>query len=525
MAQNGAALALRAVNEQNRHMTCEPETTFFKKRHARYTHFAVGQLVQAIGAGDGGPSPLLGTANPTSPPHTVSTTVHRTADLVGAMFVRTVLPALNTNFILNADAANVPLTPGANVISADASIPLPTSTTYCQLTNGGYCYVDEVGHYLLAEADLYVSGHRIDTVTAEQQYFEWHAERPDEMLMLQSLGIGTQRERLDRAHREQVVYTPLGFWFCKHSSQHFPLVSMSSGEMSLRMAGRAAHDIYGGVAEGLPGVDFDQYDPTRDGRINDALAAAHQDLVYDGVFLDAAEKAMFARVAQEYLITEHQVTVERGVASGAASYAMRRVNMQHPTRDVVFAVRASSRTRPDPLLANIAPDEVYPVRTGSAALEYHTPNQWNNFSGGTHPQTLERTLPLDSLKMQINGFDRFADIDSGLGPFYQEALPSLHYPGRTYGTFGHYYSFGIHGTGPATSGTMNMSALDQIDFLATRLPDPMSTMTAGAPVWDPALTPALYPPPEYQALDVFVLSRPVNVLKIAGGIAGKAYAG
>ena len=528
MAQNGAALSLRAVNEQDRSMTCDPETTFFKKRHPRYTHFAMAQLVQALGAGDSGSAPLLSTSHPNSPAHTIATTVHRTADLVGAMHMRTVLPALNTNSILNADAANVTATTsGGGVISSDAYAGgPPESTTFCDLSQGGYCYVDEVGHYLLSSMDLYLCGHRIDTLTSEQQYFNWHAERPDEMLMPQSLGIApTQEERLKRAAAEQVIYSPIGFWFGKHPSQYFPLISMSSGEMSLRMTGRTAHNIYGGVDNGFA---FDQYNAVRDDAIIKALAAARQDLVYDGIFLDAGEKAMFARVAQEYLITEHQQTEEKDIGAGAASLSIQRVNMQHPTRDLVVALRPSSRTRPNELLVAISPDLVYPVRSSFTPGEYHTPNQWNNFSGGTNPETRLPSLPLDSLKMKINGFDRFIDLDSGVGPFFHETHPSYRYPGRTFETFGQYYSFGLVGTGPSASGTMNMSALDQIDFALKRIPDPLSTMTAGGLLWDVALTgavPPLYPPPEFQPVDVFVFSRPVNVLKIAGGIAGKAYAG
>lgn len=545
MTCEAAALGLRAVNEENRVLTQEPETSFFLARHPRHTAFSMAYLTQGIGSNDTNGPPLINTDAPpglrdVSDNNTpmIFTPLERSGDLVGSMYVRTTLPALNTLEILNADggASFAGAQSGGTgsdglekVISDDAKNGLPIlSVESPRLDQGGYCYADEIGNWLLEDVQLNINSHVVDQTSSEQRHAFWHRDHSDERLMQHSLGMGTQSERIQRAFREQVIYSPLDLFFCQSASHFFPLISMSRGDLTVGLRGRSWYSLYGGVRTVSTIPDLDQYQVDRDDAIRAALAAAQQDLIVETVFLDAPERAMFASTALEYVITVNLMESRKNVAPNEATYLMSRLNLRHPTRDLAVFVRPVSRTRPDVALDDIAPDHVYPVRaappTGGVPNPYHTPLQWNNFSGGTNPETLERVESLRNLRLDINGFNRLLHSDTSVGPLYREVDPvARKSPGRVHDTFGHHYSFGMGTQGATTSGTLNLSAISRIDLNLTRAADPMSSMTGGTGAYNGLLvTLGLYPPPAYQPIDVFIMTRVVNVLRFQSGHAGLA---
>ena len=550
MTGEAATLGLRAVNDENSVLTHDPESSFFISRHPRHTLFSIAYLRQSIGSNDtGGPSLI----NTSAPPglrdvndnltSLIYTPIERSGDLIGRIHVRSVMPALNTMDIVNEGSPGVagvpfsepsPLGAGYQMISGDAVTAGPIeSTVYPDLAQGGYCYSDEVGTWMIEEASVNIGSHTIDRTSSEQRYAQWHVDHSDERLMEHALGIGSRTDRIRRAYDEQVIYSPLEFFFSQNPCHYFPLISMSQGDLTIGLRGRSWYSLYGGVrtGSGLLTPDLDQYSAARDEKIRAAMEAAHQDLVVECVFLDASERSMFASSALEYVITLSQMETRMNVAANVENYGMSRVNIQHPTRDLTVLVRPVSRTRADALLDDKQPDSVYPVRTappsGPIPNPYHTPIKWNDFSGGMNPATGERTESLRNLKLEINGFNRLLSSDAPMGPLYREVDPvARKTPGRTHDTFGYHYSFGLSTQGASTSGSINFSAISRIDLTLNRAQDPLSTLApSGVGAYDAALVAAgLYPPPQYQAVDVFLMTRCVNVLRLSGGHAGVAFA-
>ena len=528
----GASLAVRATNAQDEYLTHDPEETFFQVRVPRHTPFALTQIVQPIeGAG------LIGMGGSITSParprgHVV---LGRAADLIGQAYVRTVLPALNTVAITGVAAVDNAAS-DLRVYNYDGSTLIHTgvltAATFPAINAQGlegYSYVDEVAHFLVARATCKIASKTMDTLTSEQQYLDWHASRTGEALMRESIGVGTIEERTVRAFRPQTVYTPLSFWFGSDPSNFLPMCALGRSETRLEFEGRDVHELYGGssIQSGL-GPYFDRYDAAKDDLIVAAIRNAPQHVVYDAVLLGPAERDLFRSRALTYVVTEHVQHEARGVAAGAASYTDTSVPMDHPTRDITVAMRRVSRTRPDAAANVYTPDPMYPVRTARDATGFHTPLQWNDFSGGETPLTFETVAAVSGLQMTVDGMKRLMDDVSAvdIGDFYSDVLPSARCGGATRGTFAQRILFGVpdgvtvEGAGAPSRGTMNLSAVQNVGFTISRAANPMSELVAAAGVF----AHASYPPPQYEAVDLFIFSRTINVLRFENGSVSKAYA-
>jgi len=503
----GCTLGLAAKTSADAILTCDPEMTFFKSRFARHTNFQTGQIDQCIGSGSSCAA-LIGAGD--SAPRRICTTIQRTSDLIGPMYVRTVLPALNT-VELTGLAGRAAL---ASDIAADAyGAGAPVSTTEADIpVDGGYAYVDEVAHYMVARAEFLGGGHRMDELHSEQQYLEWHAEHTNEKRMENSLGTGDLQLRVDRAFAEQVVYSPLRFWFTKAACQYLPVIAMQGHEAQINIDGVSARSMYGG--RGTQAV----FDDVIDRAIVEKIGNAEQDLVYDGVFLDRTERLYLAKTQLEYTITEHQDSIHLGVGEGTANVRLTSLALNHPVRYLMVALRRDSMIKG--VSNDLPPDLVYPVKDSKTNGEHKTPLQWNDFSGGTVLASGRSSPSLESLQLKINNYDRLYDV-SKVGLYYQEVHPSHKFDGQTYETFGHYYSFGQTGMGPKPTGSLNMSALDNVDLLVTRLANPASTYSAGVAPGDWVDN---YPPKAFEKTDVFIFACSINVLKFVSGMLGKVYA-
>ena len=508
-------LGLAAKTSADQILTCDPEMTFFKCRFARHTNFQTGQIDQCLGSGASS-AVLIGAGD--SAPRRICTTIQRTSDLIGPMYVRTVLPALNTVAITGR--------PGRPASTADIAAGaygagLPTSTVEAEFAAGeGYCYVDEVAHFMVNRAEFQIGGHRMDELHDVQQYLEWHRDQTSETKMEYSLGMGDDQTRIDRAYREQVTYSPLRFWFTKAACMYLPVIAMQGHEAILNIDGVSARSMYGGVGTTAGGgvVAPQEFDAAIDARIVAAIHNATQDMVYDGVFLDRAERMHLAKSQLEYTMTEHQDSTNLGLSEGSANIRLTSLAFNHPSRDIMFALRRRSCVVG--VQNGIEPDLIYPVKDGGVG-EFKTPQQWNNFSGGIVLASNERSHALDGLQLKINNYDRLYDVQN-VGAYYQEVHPSQKFVGQTYETFGHYYCFGQNGMGPKPSGSLNFSAIDNVDALITRRANPASTYTDGGPTWLGGQTD--YPPVAFEQVDVFIYVCSINVLKFVSGMGGKAYA-
>lgn len=461
MGVSGLTLGLSARNVQDAPLTCNPEMTFFKQRSPRYTNFQTGQITQSLGSG--GSHALIGNNN--SSIRGLQTVLQRTADLMGETYIQTVLPALNTRAILTpaaplateADCAATLWTTGANASTGTAAT-LPTGVP----AGSGLSYVSEVGHYLLSHCEINIGSQCMDEVYDYSQYLEWHARHSDENLMENSLGMGSFQTLIDRAYREQVIYTPIGLWYTRAPSLYLPTVASQGHDIVFKMDGVSANSLWGGHGvfseiggTGLPAASV--------ALVNTAIAdSSMQQLVYDGVFLDRAERIMFAKMAQEYLMDQYQFITSSSVSAGQSNVSLKNISFNHPMRHMAIALRRRDFVNAYTEDSTVPADAITPYQNGSAAGEFKTPIRWNDFSAGPQLHTGERLTPFRDLQLKINNYDRFADFKQPIGGFYNEVQPGQKAPGRVHDTFGMFYFFGQYGFGACPSGTLNMSAIDNV---------------------------------------------------------------
>jgi len=512
----GMQLELSAQTHQDSYLTCKPECTFFRKALCRYTNFAIGQITQTIGSGSG--SPLI---RATSMGQS-SVTLQRTADLMGPMYVRTVLPALNvTRFTVNqgilaktASSSGALIHDGGSVATYtsqafDANIIYPA---FANEATDGYCYCDAVGFYMISEATASIGGHQVDRLLAEQQYLEWISEHPDEKVLRYSIGMGSDAERTARAFEDQVIYSPLQFWFTKQSSQYMPIIALQGHDVVFDFKGRAADLLWGGrpggAQESVPQADITL--------INDAIAAAGHDLVYDGVFLDRSERMMTARMMIEVIATEHAHYSQSLQGATQSSINHNSLPFNHPTRCLMIALRRRSRTDTSFITtAAVRSSVLYPFH--NRAGQSKTPILWNDFSGG-NTGSAEAHGAIANIQLTLNNHERLG-VKDNVGHYYSEVLPSQKFSGSTRDTHAVYYVFGMHGEGQVT-GTLNFSAIDNVGVQITRRRNALSSfMPAVATVtgFDRASV-------EYEAVEIFYDSQHTNVHKYVSGMFGQAFA-
>jgi hypothetical protein len=508
---SSGTLGLAAKNHQDLPLTCKPEKTFFKQRSPRHTNFQTLQLTQSLGSNG---CALIG--NGRTAPRSVQTVFQRSSDLVGPTYVVTNLPALNTTTnLLNTDAI---LTPHATGVVD----PLNTggAPSVPNLVSGeGLSYVDEVAHFIVQHAEIVIGSQTMDELYNHAQYAEWHARQTDEKLMAHAIGIGSTQERIDRAFSEQVVWSPLCFWYTRSASQYLPAIAAQGHDIVYKMDGVAANDMWGGhgktslISDVLSSGNLS---PSSIPIINESISASGQQMVYDGVFLDRAERMMFAKMAQEYLISQFQYITQQSVTEGTAQISLKNVSFNHPMRHFAVMVRRKDYVQANADLT-LPADALTPYQNGSSATQYKSPQLWNDFSAGPQIGTGERLAPLTGMQLKINNYDRLL-TGGNIGPYYNEVHQSQKVAGHTYETFVYMYHFGQYGFGTCSSGSLNMSAIDNVEVNLTRainpvskyVPDGLGAVTAVAAV--------------YPAADVFLYGDGVNVLKFVSGMAGTAYA-
>lgn len=189
---------------------------------------------------------------------------------------------------------------------------------------------------------------------------------------------------------------------------------------------------------------------------------AYASLWVDYVFLDAEERKNFAQNPQEYLIDQLQFT---GAEAIAQSTYKSRLSFNHPTKELVWALRTD---------ANTAAGRVVDFTDGATA-----------YAGA---QTIS------SAGLQLNGNDRFTARDAATFNIIQPLQHHTAVPRRGI----YVYSFALRPEDSQPSGSLNLSRIDN------------ATLSL-------ALTTGTSP----TSLFVFAVSH--NVFRVMSGMGGVAY--
>jgi hypothetical protein len=221
--------------------------------------------------------------------------------------------------------------------------------------------------------------------------------------------------------------------------------------------------------------------------VGDLVSAS---LFVDYVYLDTDERRRFAQVSHEYLIEQLQFT---GDESTSTTNTKVKLNFNHPTKEIVWVVQpydnvdwVKSAPYYGPQHFNYT-DDFDPTYTASSsfsvsdayggivdpnATQYDTVNLAGGLpgvaaGGANHvfvPTSFEGgDNPVSVAKIQLNGHDRFAEMD---GRYFNLVQPFQHHeniPSRGINV----YSFGLKPEEHQPSGTCNFSRIDAANLNLT----------------------------------------------------------
>jgi len=437
----GGLMQLVAYGAQDIYLTGKPQITFWKSVYRRYTNFAVESI----------PQDVLGTPQFNTK---VSFSIARNGDLLKKVWIE--------------------YSP-YDILSG--------------VSGQGETIAANLGHALIDYIDIEIGGQLVDrsygkwmtiwnyltepNPTGEQGAIDQIATGPGEYSpnpQFNPIGTGdnavtevypraTKYNRMAYTHRAQVNVTsntgaaqvawiPLQFWFCKNPGLAIPLIALQYHEVKFYLQFNPIQLVRTGLT--LTGTEFSRF-------------AVYADFVY----LDTAERRIFAQNAHEYLIEQLQI-------QESISAINIKLSFNHPVKELIWA--------PVPLpVRGLTRSTVVP---GGAS-----PNK--GFTQSTYTQP-------NNYKLVLNGAERFSARD--ITYFTRNQVWEAHtgFGSVLFPDSIAVYSFALRPEEQQPSGTCNFSRLDLAQLTRTN--------------------------PTNQNIDIIdIYAVNYNILRIVSGMGGLAY--
>jgi hypothetical protein len=345
----GGLMQLVAYGAQDTYLTGNPQITFFKIVHRRYTNFSVESIEQTFnGTADFG--------------NKVTATISRNGDLIGRMYLEVKLPEISKNI-------------------DDGSAEYDDY--------GTTRWKDNLGHALLKTVELQIGGQMID-----RQYGRW-MHIWNELTL--NTGVRSGFDNMVGTHGEKIpakdakLYIPLEFWFCRNPGHWLPLIALQYHECKCI-------------------IEFEKWNNLlidEQGSHSSGLKLEGASLFVDYCFLDTDERRRFAQQTHEYLIEQVQFT---GSESITGTNQKVRLNFNHPVKELVWVVEPKPEAMSNPKTEGTT-DKEHPYNADpfNFAL-YHTIGTHPNRFDKEENMGVARN-PVVSAYLQLNGHDRFAKRD------------------------------------------------------------------------------------------------------------------
>ena len=210
---------------------------------------------------------------------------------------------------------------------------------------GKFAWVRRLGHELIDNVEVEIGGSQIDkhygtwmdiwyelTHTTEQErgYKKCIGDVPELTELVSARSDGTLKD-------EYTMFIPLQFWFCRNPGLALPLIALQYHEVRLNIEFTEKSRL---------GVYTSGFDLT-------TLSMKDASLLVDYVYLDTEERRRFAQVGHEYLIEQLQFTGSESVtqSSSGSTNQKFKLNFNHPTKELVWAVQGGNFTSGEKFLA------------------------------------------------------------------------------------------------------------------------------------------------------------------------------
>ena len=431
-------MQLVAYGAQDIYLTGNPQITFFKVVYRRHTNFSMESIQQTLNG------TVANSGRSTC-------TISRNGDLVHKMYVEVELAELHTD-------------PITNILTQDLDR-----------------YVNFIGHRLLKSVEVEIGGQKIDKQYSHWMYIWNELSLPlGKMYGYQEM-IGADTDMT--SFKNNKVYIPLEFWFCRNIGLALPLIALQYHEVKINIEIETFNNCtYNGTA----------YVRNNDVSIANIKSIKNASIWCDYIFLDTDERKRFAQLSHEYLI--EQVQMNENTLSGTNEQNIALV-MNHPVKELIWTINDTEKANEQNQWYNYTDSKLF---VGSN-IEVH--------SLGLNPITTESNLKLQntlfgidpdgnnsitSANLQLNGNDRFAKRN---GDYFSLVQPYQHHTNIPTNAGINVYSFALKPEEHQPSGTLNMSRIDTAQLQ-------VKSSKSG---------------------ELFVYAVNYNVLRILSGMGGLAY--
>ena len=242
-------------------------------------------------------------------------------------------------------------------------------------------------------------------------------------------------------------YVPLRFWFCRHVGLSLPLIALQYHEVNVNVTFTGAYSL---------------------------ITSVDPELWVNYIYLDTDERRRFAQVSHEYLIEQVQ-TQEFSWSSSAGNQTLK-LNFNHPVKELIWA-----------------------ATTGAAANGDDMTDGWGDPSGTAGGSFADFAKSVSTMKLRLNGHDRFASQNIDYFTRYQPMEYHRNLSRANVMDSIGVYSFALRPEEHQPSGTCNFSRIDSSEF---ELTSPASTAAT-------------------TILQMYAINY--NVLRIMSGMGGLAY--
>lgn len=273
-----ALIQLVARGRQDSYLTSNPQTSFFKYVHQRYTPFAVESI----------PIDFEGTPNFGNQ---IRAMVPRYADLLSTLFIEVDLPG-------------IPAT-DANVF-----------------------WVNDIGNALIRDISVEIGEREIDKQTGEWMYI-WNKLslsgdlRPGYDAMIGHWDIYNPPAEL--AGKPITLTIPLNFWFCNNIGKALPLIALQSSPVRIIVNLRPFQELWWSPT--IPSTTI----------LNPVEISRFQ-MFGDYIYLETDERRRVAAGDHEYLIEQLQISTPQAVRIGT-NKAMIPLYFNHCCKEFIWVVQ------------------------------------------------------------------------------------------------------------------------------------------------------------------------------------------
>lgn len=354
---------LNGMGQQDIELIIRPTRTFFSSKHKRHTPFAQEpKEIQFQNVAD-----YSRTANATIP---------RSADLLAKLYLVIDLGSLNDG------------TGGA-----------------------GVRFVEDVGRAIIDTVVLEAGSVQYDILWPEFMHCWEELSILSERQLGRLTGKAVQASTLEAwAQFTQRLYIPLEFFFQRDYASAVPLISLHLTDLKVKVTLKAKVDIV---------------DPARGTILAADAKIENMFLLGEFIYLDDAERDLFARTQHKYLIPQHQKTT-RTATAGLNSLSIP-IHFNHPTKEFILINRTDANT---------------------------TAKAWFNFVGQEVGQYAGEAFA--SMALTLNNNDRVKARD----PLYFRVIQNAEHHTRIPDKHIYVYSIAIAPESPSPSGSLNLSRIE-----------------------------------------------------------------